>query len=789
MNKKNKTSNNKQRGKELNPIAKRRRIVKIMWKTFGYGLLFMLVFFILLYNGIIGYMPSIEDITNPNSKYASFIYTADGVEMGRYYSGSGNRVYTSMDEIPQHMIDALVSTEDVRFYDHSGIDTRALVRALVKRGILQQKNAGGASTLTQQLAKQIYTEKPAENGFKRMLQKPVEWMIALKLERYYSKDEIIKMYLNQFDFLYNAVGVKMAAKVYFDKEPSDLTVEEAATLVGMVKNPSYFNPVRHPERTRDRRNTVLHQMYKAKRLSKSEFEELKEKPLKISFNRPQNHTDGIAPYFREELRRYLTATKPEESDYKSWDKHKYYSDSIAWKNDPLYGWCEKNGYDLYRDGLKIYTTIDSRMQRYAEDAVESQMKHLQKYFGTTRYKNKYKLYSDNDGEIDKKGIDKLINTSIRHSDRYRVAKNAGKEHSEIMKEFKTPVEMTVFSYNGPRHVTMTPYDSVLYYAQYLRAGFMAMDAIDGHIKAYVGGVDYKYFKYDMVSIGRRQIGSTAKPFLYAAAIEKPSEEYSPSTKIECDAPDWHPKGSRSTMMTLKEALTRSNNGASARLIYDIGIKRMLEQMSLQGITTQGIKPNKTIALGSCEVPLKEMCVGYSAFANQGYTSYAMMVTRIADRDGNTIAVFTPRQNHSLTPRGYEYMLDMMQSVAKNGTGKSMTTLEAQMGGKTGTTDYSADGWFIGFTPKLVFGAWVGGENRYIHTDLQGAKTALPICKKFMSKVYANDRLYYSRKDKFVVSKKKSDSKKPESTRETDDTDDDPEEVFETIDSAMLEIEE
>ena len=765
---------NKNKKSAINVVAKRRRIVKLMWKTFGIGMAVMLLFFVLLYNGIIGYMPSIEDITNPNSKYASFIYSADGVEMGRFYSGSGNRVYTGMDEIPQHMIDALVSTEDVRFYDHSGIDTRALARAIIKRGILQQKNAGGASTLTQQLAKQIYTEKPAENAFKRMFQKPVEWMIALKLERYYSKDEILKMYLNQFDFLYNAVGVKMASKVYFDKEPSDLTIEEAATLVGMVKNPSYFNPVRHPERCRDRRNVVLNQMYKAGRLDKEQLEELKQKPLEVNFNRPQNHTDGIAPYFREELRRYLTATKPDAENYRSWEKHKYYADSIAWKNDPLFGWCEKNGYDLYRDGLKIYTTIDSRMQKYAEYAVERQMKSLQKMFGTNRYKNKYKLYSDNNGEITKKGIDKLINTSIRHSDRYRAADKAGKTHEEIMEEFKTPIDMTVFSYNGPRHVTMTPYDSVLYYTQYLRAGFMAMDAIDGHIKAYVGGVDYKYFKYDMVSTGRRQIGSTAKPYLYAAAIEKPSEEYSPSTTIQCDAPDWHPTGSNSSRtMTLKEALTKSNNGASARLIYDIGVNRMIEQMALQGVTTQSIKPNKTIALGSCEVPLKEMCVGYSAFANQGYTSFAMMVTRIADRDGNTIAVFTPRQNHSLTPRGYEHMLEMMRSVAKNGTGRAMTELGAQMGGKTGTTDFSADGWFIGFTPKLVFGAWVGGENRYIHTDLQGAATALPICKTFMSKVYSNNKLYYSRDDKFITQKKESKPKKSsESALKEDDEDED-----------------
>ena len=748
--------------KPVNRIARRRRIVKILWRTFLFGLLFMLVFLVLVYNGIIGYMPSIEDITNPNSKYASFVYSADGEEMGRYYSGSGNREYAGLNEIPNHMIDALVSTEDVRFYEHSGIDVRALGRAVVKRGILGQESAGGASTLTQQLAKQIYTEKSGESGLKRMLQKPVEWMIALKLERYYSKDEIIKMYLNQFDFLNNAVGVKMASKVYFDKEPSELTLLEAATLVGMLKNPSYYNPVSKPDRTRERRNVVLSQMKKNGVLSQAEYDKLKEMPLKIKFNRPKNHNDGIAPYFREELRRYMTASKPDIKNYKSWEMNKYHADTVAWNNDPLYGWCEKNGYDLYRDGLKIYTTIDSHMQQYAEDAVESQMKHLQKnVFGTNRYKNRYKLYSTNDGEITKKGIAKLVNTSIRHSDRYRIAAKAGKSHEEIMKEFKTPVEMTVFSYNGPKHMKMTPEDSVLYYAQFLRAGFMAMDVTDGHIKAYVGGIDFQYFKYDMVSIGRRQIGSTAKPYLYAAAIERAGhgEGLTPDTKIECDAPDWHPKGSSSRVRTLKEALTVSNNGASANLIYQLGVEQMIEQMHMHGLTTAGIKPNKTIALGSCEVPLKEMCVGYSAFANQGYTSFALMVTHITDRDGNLIADFKPRQQHTLSTKGYEYMLEMMRSVARNGTGKAMTELGAQMGGKTGTSDFNADGWYIGFTPKLVFGAWVGGENRYIHAELQGSKTALPICKKFMSKVYSNNKLYYARSDKFITEKQEKPKKK------------------------------
>lgn len=728
---------------------RRRHIVKLMWWWFGAAVVTVLLFFVLLYNGIVGYMPSIEDITNPNSKYASFVYSADGVEMGRYFSGSGNRVYTGMDEIPQHMIDALVATEDVRFYDHSGIDARALGRAIVKRGLLGQESAGGASTLTQQLAKQIYTEKPAENAFKRMMQKPVEWMIALKLERYYSKDEIIKMYLNQFDFLYNAVGVKSAAKVYFNKKPSELTIEESATLVGMVKNPSYYNPVRHNERTLGRRNIVLKQMRVAGYISEKQFEELKQKPLTLDFQRTQGHTDGIAPYFREELRRYLTATRPDKDNYAQWEMSQYNSDMEAWKNDPLYGWCEKNGYDLYRDGLKIYTTIDSRMQKYAEDAVESQMKSLQKEFGTKRYKNKYTLYSTNDGEISKSGIDKLVNTSIRHSNRYRMGKKAGKSHDEIMEEFKKPVDMTVFSYSGPQEVTMTPYDSVLYYSQFLRAGFMAMDANDGHIKAYVGGVDFKYFKYDMVSTGRRQIGSTAKPYLYAAAVEE--LDYDPDTEILCDAPNWHPKGCSSATMSMRQALTKSNNGASARLIHEVGVSRMIDQMATQGLIRDNIQRDKTIALGSCEVPLREMCEGYSPFANQGHLSKAMMVTRIADRDGNTIALFKPRSSQALSKTGYARMLEILRSVVHNeGTGRAMASLGAQMGGKTGTTDHNADGWFMGFTPKLVFGAWVGGENRYIHTGRAGGSTALPICKIFMQKVYSNKKLYYSRDDKFKI---------------------------------------
>lgn len=726
----------------------KRKIVKLIWLSFGAFVAIAFIFLVLLYNGVIGYMPSIEDITNPNDKYASFIYSADGEEMGRYYVGSGNRVYSDLAEIPPHMIQALVATEDVRFFDHSGIDIKSLFRAVIKTGLLGQKSAGGASTLTQQLAKQVYTEKPAENKLERAMQKPVEWMIALKLERYYSKDEIIKMYLNRFDFLYNAVGVKSAAHVYFGKTPSQLTVDEAATLVGMVKNPSYFNPIRYNERTRERRNMVLHQMYRAGYLSKAEAEVYKERPLTIDYHRPQSHNDGIAPYFREELRRYLTAKKPERENYMAWETKQFKVDSIAWENDPLYGWGTKNGYDIYKDGLKIHTTIDSRMQKYAEEAATTQMKSLQKTFTASHNykKSKYALYSTHDGEITKKDIDRFINTSIRHSDRYRIGKKAGKTHEDIMKEFDTPVDMLVFSYDGPQEVTMTPYDSILYRKQFLRTGFMAMDVTNGHIKAYVGGIDFKFFKYDMVSTGRRQIGSTAKPYLYAAAVEE--LDLDPNDEINTYSPVWFPKGSSMGVMPLKTALTKSHNGASAGLMYEVGPQRMIDQMAAQGLTKENIKPDQTIALGSCEIPLKEMCVGYSAFANKGYSSAAMMVTKITDNSGNVITTFVPKQTHALSKNGYARMLETLKSVVLNGTGRAISSLGAEMGGKTGTTDFNADGWFMGFTPNLVFGAWVGGEERYIHLNRVGGSTALPICKLFMSKVYNDKKLPYKKDAKF-----------------------------------------
>lgn len=482
------------------------KAIKWLWICFFAFVVLSGVFFVMVYNGVIGYMPPVEELKNPQDKFASVIYSSDGEELGRYFRNTGNRVYADFDEISPSVVDALIATEDARFNDHAGIDVKAVARAILKTVVLRQKNAGGGSTITQQLAKQLYT--PPSSGFlSRAVQKPIEWMIAIKLERFYSKEEILKMYLNQFDFLYNAVGIKSAAKVYFNKDAADLDTLEAATLVGMVKNPAYFNPVRHPERTRDRRNVVLDQMYKAGMLSEAERDELQSRPLVLDFQRV-DHKEGLAPYFREELRRMLTAKHPDRSQYPSWDTQKYIDDSIAWVSNPLYGWIEKTRkpdgtkYDIYNDGLKIYTTIDSRMQRYAEEAVDEHMASLQKQFFREKQGSSAAPYTSNRGELSDDMRKRLIRNAMKQSERGRVARVAGLSEDELRRQFDTPVEMTVFSYAGPVDTVMTPMDSMLYTKSFLRAGFMSMDPATGFVKAYVGGPDFHFFQYE---IGRAHV--------------------------------------------------------------------------------------------------------------------------------------------------------------------------------------------------------------------------------------------------------------------------------------------
>ena len=743
-------------------------IIKWLWILFAAGTVLGVIFFILVYNGVIGYMPPIEELKNPQDKYATVIYTADGKEMGRYFRGTGNRVYADFDEISPNVIDALIATEDVRFESHSGIDAKAISRALFKTVLMGNKSAGGGSTITQQLAKQLYTP-PTSGLMSRAMQKPIEWMIAIKLERFYSKEEIIKMYLNQFDFLYNAVGIKSAAKVYFNTSADKLNIEQAALLVGMVKNPAYYNPVRHPERARERRNVVLEQMHKADFITREQLDSLQALPLELDFHRI-DHKEGIAPYLREELRRMLTAHKPDRSKYPSWDSQSFTDDSIAWATNPLFGWIDKNPkadgskYDIYNDGLRIYTTIDSRMQQYAEEAVNEHMRNLQAAFNREKRGSKTAPYTSNPGELSASTREKLIANAVRQSERRRVAKLNGKSEAEITAEFNTPVEMTVFSYNGPVDTVMTPLDSILYTKSFLRTGFMSMDAGNGHVKAYVGGPDFRFFQYDMVSTGRRQIGSTIKPFLYTYAMES---GFTPCSQLLNEQPTftdesgrpWSPRNAGHSRIgenvDLRWALTNSNNWISARLMAQLSPAELVKRMHSYGITNK-LPAVLSLCLGPCEASVKEMVTAYSAFANNGMRTDPVFVTAIADNNGNIISEFSPVQTEVITDKGYWRILSILLNVVDGGTGNRVRrapyNITAQMGGKTGTTNFNADGWFMGFTPELVSGVWVGGDERYIHfnsmAEGQGASMALPIYGRYMSKVYGDQSLPYKQDKRF-----------------------------------------
>lgn len=754
--------------KEARIKERSRRIVKWMWISAVALVFLVFLFFILVYNGVIGYMPPIEELKNPKAQYASILYSADGAEIGRFYRNTGNRVYADYDEISQYVIEALVATEDVRFEEHSGIDFRALSRVIFKTVLLRQRNAGGGSTITQQLAKQLYSD-PTESLASRIMQKPIEWMIAIKLERFYSKEEIIKMYLNQFDFLYNAVGIQSAAQVYFNKSARNLNIQEAALLIGMVKNPSIYNPRMHPQAALERRNTVLEQMAKAGYISQAECDSVMKLPIELDFKRV-DHKDGIAPYFREEIRRYLTAKKPERKNYASWDYVHYRTDSAQWVNNPLYGWVAKNPksdgtyWDIYGDGLKIYTTLDTTMQLYAEQAVSERLRDLQKRFDQEKKGTAAYPYTSNTAELSSASREKLIKSAIRQSERARVARLRGLSETEIIQEFNTPTSMTLFSWTGAVDTVMTPRDSVLYTKGILRAGFLAMDPRNGYIKAYVGGPDFRFFQYDMVSTGRRQVGSTMKPYLYTLALQDgltPCSTFlnSPPTLRVPGGGYWTPRnGSQARhgqMVDLRWALTNSNNWISARIIDYVGPGRLVDYMKSFGITAP-LPAVPSLCLGPAEISLKEMVAGYSAFANGGMRIEPIFVRAIADSDGNIIARFTPDMTQVMSNDTYYRILSILLNVVDSGTGSRLRrapyNLTAQMGGKTGTTNYNADGWFMGFTPTLVTGTWVGGDERYIHfastRDGQGAEMALPVYGKFISKVFANEKLGYSQKDVF-----------------------------------------
>ena len=737
----------------------RKKFILFLWKTIAAVIALVLIVFVFIWNVWIGYMPDMEDLQNPIDRYATQIYSADGKVIGTWNQDRENRVHIGFDKLSPYIVQALVATEDVRFYEHSGIDFIALSRAIVKRGLFGQASAGGGSTITQQLAKQLYSDK-AHSTFERLLQKPIEWVIAIKLERNFTKEEIVMMYLNQFDFLHNAVGIKTAANTYFSKEPHDLNLVEAAMLIGLCKNPSYFNPVRHEQRCLERRNVVLQQMQKAGYISDSEYAQAAEKPLNLKFHRT-DHKDGTATYFREFLRRYLMANKPERDKYPSWQQVQYTIDSIAWEQDPLYGWCNKNlkkdgtPYNIYKDGLKVFTTIDSRMQQYAEDAV---YKHVAKYLQPAfNRENRHKPNAPFTNQLTQKEIQQILNRSIMQSERWRTMKAAGYSEEEIRASFKQKTEMTVFSYNGEIDTIMTPLDSIRYYKSFLRSGFCSMDVKTGAVKAYVGGLDFSHFQYDMVMEGRRQVGSTIKPFLYSLAMENGFTpcDYAPNvqqTYIVAGKP-WTPRNaSRSHYgenVTLKWGLAQSNNWISAYLMSRLDPQQFVQLLHEYGINNPDIHPSMSLCLGPCDITVGEMVSAYTAFANHGIRCAPLFVTRIEDGNGQVIAHFEPRVNEVISEESAFKMLTLLQGVVDGGTGSRLRfkyNVNAQMGGKTGTTNRNSDAWFMAVTPDLVSGMWVGGEDRDIHFDSmamgQGATMALPIYAYFIKKVYANEALPY-----------------------------------------------
>lgn len=714
-----------------------RRYIRLFW----FVVISPILGIIMLVGGVALFadLPNVKALQNPKNNLASVVYAADGKELGRFYAE--NRVNVRYNEIDKDLENALIATEDARFRDHSGIDARGLMRVLVKTVIGGDMSSGGGSTISQQLAKMQFHDVKNLSIMQRAYQKLKEWVIAVKIERLYTKEEIMTMYLNKFDFIHSAVGIKSAAKVYFNTRPDSLKVEEAAMLVGMCQNPALWNPVSKPDTARFRRNVVLGQMMKYGYLSQKQFDSLKVLPLKLNYH-PEDHNEGLATYFREYLRnRFLD---------------KWCSEHLKPDGKP---------YDLYRDGLKIYTTIDPRMQKYAEEAVREHMADLQGVFNERCKTKKNAPFSY---RVTKDEIQQILKQGMERSDRYHNLKEAGLSPEEIEKNFKTPIPMKVFSWKGERDTVISPWDSIRYYKGFLQTGFMAMEPQTGYIRAWVGGIDFHYFKYDHVKDGKRQVGSTFKPFVYALAIQ---EGWSPCDKVPnvrtCiptpAGTDWCPDNSDhkldGKMLTLKQALANSVNYVSAHLMKQFGPEAVVKFAKSVGITSQ-LDPVPSLCLGSADISLYEMVGANSTFANKGTWIEPTFITRIEDKNGKVLAQFIPKMNEALSEDKAYIMTVLMKGVVDGGTGsrlRSKYKLTNPIAGKTGTTQNNSDGWFMGLTPDLVAGVWVGAEDRSVHFDNtsegQGASMALPIWAKFMTRVYADKTIKISKGDFEKPSKK------------------------------------
>ena len=751
----------------------KKKIIKWFWILFATPILLVALLLTLVW--AFADIPSFEELENPESKLATQIIAEDGEILNTFHIE--NRSFVSYEELSPNLVHAAVATEDIRFYKHSGIDFRSLARVLVKTLLMGDSGQGGGSTITQQLAKTLYPREdvsssiPGVSKLKMVWIKLKEWITAVKLERNYTKNEIMDMYMNAIFFGSNAYGIKSASQTFFSKNPSDLTVEESAMLVGMVNKPTRYNPVLNPDKALVRRNFVIGQMRKAGYITQAECDSITQIPINLAYQ-IQDHNAGLAPYFRDMLRRTMNAKEPRRSSYTQYED--YVVDSLQWADNQLYGWLNKNkkadgsSYSLDRDGLRIYTTINYKMQQYAEQAVAEHLgKDLQRSFWRDLRGKPNKPFSD---EVDQATIDLLMKQARRWSDRYRVMKARGASDAEIERSFNEKTKMRVFSWNrkGYADTLMTPNDSIRYYKSHLRAAFMALEPETGHVKAYVGGPNYRYFKYDNVRQGKRQVGSTIKPFLYTLAMQ---EGMSPCDKVVnvpqtfivgTEAEDtWTPKSTDrdewiGQTVTLKWGLTKSSNNISAYLMKQFGPHAMVEMMRKMGVGSY-VPEVPSLCVGSCDLTLYEMVAAYNTYPSKGVFVEPMFVTRIEDNMGNVIGEFNNRKREAVSEQTAYLMANLMQGVVNSGTAIRLRVkygLKGEMAGKTGTTNDQADGWFIGYTPTLMGGAWVGAEDRQIHFESLalggGSNMALPIWGIFMKKVMEDGTLGVSEADRFIA---------------------------------------
>ena len=717
-------------------------------------------------------IPSFEELENPDSKLATQVIAEDGEILTTFHIE--NRSYVSFEELSPNLVHAAIATEDVRFYNHSGIDFKSLGRVMFKTLLGGDSSQGGGSTITQQLAKTLYPRQdvssriPGLSKLKMVWIKLKEWVTAVKLERSYTKNEIMNMYMNQVFFGSNAYGINAAARTFFGKSPIDLTIEEAATLVGMVNKPTRYNPAINPEKSLTRRNFVISQMEKADYLTNKQCDSIQQIPITLSYQ-VQDHNAGVGPYFRDMLRRTMNAKEPKRSSYYQYED--YVVDSLQWADNALYGWLNKNTkadgtkYNLDKDGLRIYTTINYKMQKYAEEAVVEHLgKDLQRSFWSDIRWKKNRPFSD---DVDQETVDMLMKQARRWSDRYRMMKREGASESEILESFKVPTKMRVFSWNKNGHIdtVMTPDDSIRYYKSHLRAAFMAIEPHTGHIKAYVGGPNYRYFKYDNVRQGKRQVGSTIKPYLYTLAMQ---EGRTPCDKVvnvpqtfEVQDTPWTPKSTDrdewiGQTVTLKWGLTKSSNNISAYLMKQYGPHAMADMMRKMGIGCH-IDETYSLCVGSADIAVYDMVAAYNTFPSKGVYVSPIFVTRIEDNNGNVLGEFNNPKREAVSEYTAYLMANLMQGVVNSGTGirlRAKYGLKGEIAGKTGTTNDQSDGWFIGYTPSLTAGVWVGAEDRQVHFESLtlggGSNMALPIWGIFMRKVLADGTLGVYDTDRFIA---------------------------------------